>query len=216
MGANKLCFLDWNGTVQDDLQHIYECGVQRIFRHYGLPCPSLDEFRNEVKPNFMESFYWPRGIPRDTTARQLNAIMSEGKAEKGVPADLFDDAPSAISALCDADWEIMVVSGYDPAELDAAIERSGLMACFSYVRGGVGDKPATMRECLASYGRTPDRLIKVGDTADDALAAGEVGAVPYICPRGFHGRDRIEAVRPRVPSLIIIESLGELPGRLDP
>lgn len=205
--TEKLCLLDWNGTIQDDLHHIYECGVERIFRHFRLPCPSIDVYRDEVAANFM-LFYHAHGIPADVTADQLNAIMAEGFKEKGAPPGLFPDAADTVRELAYRGYEIMVVSGYATAKLDAAVARSGLARHFSRVVGDVRDKPRALASCFDPTER-PGLLCKIGDTVEDLLAAQVVGATPYICPRGFHTRERIEKHRHEAPSLILIDTLSD-------
>lgn len=206
-----LILWDWNGTIQDDLHHIYECGVQRIFRHFGKPCPSLDTYRHEVSADFMGTFYWPNGIPANVTADDLNAIMAEGYKEKGTPAPLFPDAVQVVRELQQRGYEQMLITGYAAAKLHAALARSGLTDAFSRVVTDVRDKPAALLECVhQSPEAATRRLAKIGDTVDDAYAAETVAATPYICPRGFHPRERIETAGRTVPDLVIIETLTDV------
>jgi len=216
MGAEKvaktskgLCLFDWNGTLQDDLHHIYECGVQRIFQQFGLPCPSMEQYRFQVTHDFMSSFYWKHGIPKHVTAADLNAIMSEGFKAKGTPAELFPDAEDTVRTLHGRGYQLMLVSGYDSKKLADAVHLSGLRPCFSHIVGDVRDKPASFRDCIARA-RDFARLVKIGDTVEDMIAAHSVGATPYICPRGFHPYARIEAARTQAPSLVIIDTLAAL------
>lgn len=206
----RLCIFDWNGTLQDDVHHIYECGTRRIFAHFGLPCPTLDEYRHEVRADFMESFYWPHGVPKDVTAQDLNAIMIAGFKEKAVTAALFADAPAVVAELRRRGYELVIVSGYPSVELMAAAARNGLYGYFSRLIGDVRDKPAAFSNLMDEFNVEGGDTAAVGDTVEDALAAGRVGATPYICPRGFHPFERIEAMRDRVPSLVIIGSLADL------
>jgi phosphoglycolate phosphatase-like HAD superfamily hydrolase len=204
-----LCILDWNGTLQDDLHHIYECGVQRIFRTFGLPCPTVDEFRDEVTADFMASFYWPRGISKDVTADDLNAIMREGFKEKGAPPDLFPDALSLIDGLRVRGYEMMVVSGYASDKLRDAIARNGLAGAFTRVVGDVRDKPAAFAGCIAACAASGP-LVAVGDTIEDAEAAVAVSAQGYICTRGFHSRQRLEGALKDAPNLAFVETLADI------
>jgi phosphoglycolate phosphatase-like HAD superfamily hydrolase len=206
--TEKLCLLDWNGTIQDDLHHLYECGVQRIFRHFRLPCPSIDTYRDEVKADFMP-FYHSHGIPDDVTAAYLNDLMAEGYKEKGTPPALFPDAADTLRTLAGRGYALMVVSGYAKAKLDAAVSRSGLGHLFSRVVGDVRDKPRALAACFDPTER-PSVLCKIGDTVEDLLAAKYVGAVPYICPRGFHTRERIESHRHDAPSMVLIDTLADV------
>lgn len=213
MSRYKLCIADWNGTLQDDLHHIYECGVQRIFRHFGLRCPTMDEYRNEVTADFMQ-FYWAHGIPRDVTAKDLNAIMAEGFKEKGAPPGVFPDALAAVQDVRAYGCEVTLVSGYDGAKLKAAVERNGFAPCFTAVLGDVRDKAAVFSALMAERGLKPADVFIVGDTVEDAQAAAAIGASAYICTRGFHTRERIQELCGGQPLLTLIQTLGELLPRL--
>jgi phosphoglycolate phosphatase-like HAD superfamily hydrolase len=169
MDGYRLCILDWNGTLQDDMHHIYECGVQRIFRHFSLPCPTLDEYRHEVTADFMGSLYWPRGVPKDVSAADLNAIMAEGFKEKGTPPPLFPDAHRVVLTLAIRRYGLAVASGYATAKLDAAVARSGFAHCLFKVIGDVRDKAATFAEIMDLAGATAAQTAVIGDTDEDVL-----------------------------------------------
>lgn len=204
-----LLIFDWNGTIQDDLHHIYECGVQRIFAYFGLQCPTMDQYRNEVAADFMP-FYYGRGIPTTVTAQDLNAIMAEGFKVKGKPPGVFADAHATVAELRQRGYAMVLASGYDSTKLAAAVERNGFAPFFSAVVGDVRDKKTVFAELALRHGRPGGYSAAIGDTDEDALAAAHIQALPIICPRGFHSRERIEAARPLAPSLQLIESLDEL------
>ncbi len=210
-----LCIFDFNGTLQDDLHFIYECGPRRIFEKFGLPCPDLDTYRNEVTGDFMVSFYWPHGIPREVTAEDLNAIMKAAMKEPGRrPAQLFPDALNALEAVAASGCENVLVSAYDSAKLAEGVARHGLGRFFSQIRGEVPDKAQEFFRLRVQRGVDPARICAIGDQVEDAVAAAQAGIVPVICPRGFHGRERIETVRRDIPSLVIIDDLAALAGHL--
>lgn len=205
----RLCILDWNGTLQDDLHHIYECGVQRIFRHYDLPVPTLDEYRHEVAADFMGSFYWPRGIPRDVTAADLNAIMAEGFKEKGTPPGLFPDAAAFVETLAGRGLTLVVASGYATAKLDAAVDRSGLGGHFLRVVGDVRDKPEAFAGLMEIAGADHFETVVVGDTVEDIEGALAVGATPFICTRGFHPENRLRQALSAASHFAICDTLAD-------
>ncbi len=191
MQKRGLCILDWNGTLQDDMHHIYECGVERIFRHFNLPCPPLDTYRHQVSADFMTSFYWPNGIPSKVTAADLNAIMAAGFKEKGAPPGLFPDAVEFVETLALRGYPLVVASGYATAKLDAAIARSGLGRHFKKVVGDVLNKPAAFADLLGQHGVCNAESFVVGDTTEDIEGAIAVGATPYIVTNGFHPFERL-------------------------
>jgi phosphoglycolate phosphatase-like HAD superfamily hydrolase len=71
----KLVILDKDGPIVDSLTPFYNSTVA-IFRHYGLEPPKLDDYRDNITPDFMQ-FYWDRGIPLYVTARELNHVRME-------------------------------------------------------------------------------------------------------------------------------------------
>ncbi|MEY4744205.1 MAG: hypothetical protein RL272_150, partial [Candidatus Parcubacteria bacterium] len=88
--------------------------------------------------------------------------------------------------------------------------RSGFGDRFYRVIGDVRDKPAVFAEIIADAGADAAATAVIGDTVEDVLGAAAVGATPYICIRGFHPIERIEATRGDVPALVVIGSLSEL------
>lgn len=206
-----LCIFDFNGTLQDDLRYIYECGPRRIFEQFGLPCPDLEQYRNEVTADFMSSFYWPHGIPGEVTAEDLNVIMKQAMREPGRrPAQLFPDALATLAAVQAAGCQNVMVSAYDSAKLSEAVRRHRLGGYFTHVVGDVRDKAAEFRRLMGLCGIGPSRTLAVGDTVEDALAAAEAGIVPFLCPRGFHTRERIDEVCRVVASTVVIDDLASL------
>ena len=208
-----LLIFDFNGTLQDDLHYIYECGPRRIFKKFGLYCPSLDEYRAEVGGDFMSSFYWPRGIPREVSAKDLNEIMKQAMKEHGEPPHLFLDALEALEAVVKSGCQSVLVSAYDSAKLADALRRHGLEKRFSHVSGDIRDKAAEFVRLMDACGVAPERTAAVGDTVEDAAAAAGAGVTPFVCPRGFHTRERIEALRTDIPTLVVIENLAALADR---
>jgi phosphoglycolate phosphatase-like HAD superfamily hydrolase len=201
-----LYIFDWNGTLQDDLNHIYECGVQRIFRHFGLVCPDIDTYRNQVTGDFMNSFYWPHGIPKEVTAEDLNLIMKEGFKEKGDPP-LFPEATMVVRGLWRQGHVVTVVSAYDAAKLVVTARQHGLSDYLSDVRGNIRDKAPVFRELMERHDKAGDSTVCVGDMVQDAEAAVACGAQAVSVPHGFHTRERLE--RSGV-SMRLISRLSEL------
>ena len=54
--------LDWNGTLLNDLPLVYR-SVCQIFATYGLPAPTLEQYRTEMSQEWMK-FYLNYGIPK--------------------------------------------------------------------------------------------------------------------------------------------------------
>ena len=215
MARKQLIIFDWNGTLQDDLHYIYDCGVRRIFRHFNLTCPDMESYRRQVAADFMGSFYWPNGIPADVTAMDLNAIMKAGIRENSSQPALFPYARETIVRLSDLQVALAVVSGFDTDILLEAIHRNCLAEHLIEVHGSADSKAPVFAGVIDRFGCRPDEVACIGDTVEDAQAAAEVGALPLAVTNGFHYRERLEAAKPTVPGMIIIDSLSDVLSHLD-
>ena len=205
-----LILFDWNGTLIDDCPVLYQYGVRPVFEHFGLPAPTLDEWRNGVSPDFLP-FYEKYGI-RGATAEELNQIMLKSMARAGVVPSLFPDVRTTLEILyrSRANHALAVVSAYPKAGLMPALHAHDIARFFHEIHGDVHDKASRIRELMAEYRLSPERTVYIGDTADDAIAAHAAGVTPYICPRGFHSRERVFATERAVPTLRVIDTLVEL------
>lgn len=210
MRRHELVIFDWNGTLQDDLVHMYECGVQRIFRQFRLPCPTLDEYRHEVSSDYMRTFYRPRGIPSHVCADELNDIVAEGMRERGTRPALFPDADSFVRGLARRGYLVAVSSAFTRAHLDDAVAHHRLGPVFFRVDSDVRDKAESFVSIIDEAGVAAESCAVIGDTLDDLRGAVSIGARPYICTRGFHLPEVIEAERPNAPDLVTCRTLAEL------
>lgn len=209
MGHRALAIFDFNGTIQDDVPYVY-AGVRGVLMRFGITPPTLEEFLRWIRPEF-GPFYWDLGVPRTVTESELNAIIAEVLASEPYP-HAFPDALETIRTLAQESVACAVVSGWPEPGLGRALERHGVRAHVSFVRGGVTWKASVFRECMAQAGIPSERTYVVGDTIYDAEAAHEVGAKPLICPRGFHSRERIVEAIADIPSLTIVETLAAVPA----
>lgn len=215
MQKYRLAIWDWNGTLQDDANTLYTCGVQRIFQHFGLPCPPLTQYKREVNHNFME-FYRRHGIPEHVTADDLNTIYKEGLQERGygTSTPLFPDAVDVVRESSTVIAIQHLVSGCALDILRADVERHGLTPYFTKIIGDVRDKVRVFADLMEKEGVIGSETLVIGDFSHDALAAHAVSAHPILCTRGFHTREDLEPLLDQIPTLRLIDTLAELPDLL--
>jgi phosphoglycolate phosphatase-like HAD superfamily hydrolase len=211
--ATKMVLWDWNGCLLDDCEHVYHQGPVRIFTHYKLPVPSLEAYRNEVESDFMKSFYWKYGIPADVTAKDLDAIMKQGYAESGEPP-LQPDAHALIVALHFIGIRQTLVTGFDRAMLETSLAHHGIRPYFEELHGNARKKTEIFKDILKRATLEPDQVVGVTDTLSDVEMLEAAGIRAYICPRGFHGRARIDAARAAHPLMVVIDGLASLADRI--
>lgn len=206
MEGKRLVLWDWNGCLLDDCEWVYTHGPVRIFNHFDLPVPPLEAYRNEVESDFMTSFYWKYGIPKDVTAADLDAIMKQGYDAHGEPP-LQDDARWALDGFRQQEWTQVLVTAFNPGLLERSLAHHGIAGFFAETHAGVRKKEPVFADVLARHGVEPKDAIGVTDTLSDVAMLEAVGVRPYIVPRGFHGRARIDAARAAHPRMQVCGSL---------
>lgn len=205
--------LDWNGTLRNDLQEIY-AGNRAIFGRFGLPCPPIEVYQDEIGSDWMP-FFWDHGIPRTVMSADLDAIMQDTIQQRDQP-ELFPDTLPMLADVRARVPSVMLVSGWPHDDLLRTLARYELDDAFAFIRGGASDKRAAFRECLAHAGITPEQALVVGDMEGDARAAHDVGIRSLICPRGIHSEARLRRLLEsgEVPSMQLIPDLASVLAHL--
>lgn len=208
VGWFKLVVFDYNGTLQDDVEHLYIHGVRYVFARFGLEAPPFDVYRAEITHG-ISAWYHRHGIPERLGLSDLEAIFVEGLRRVSRP-ELFLDARRALAVVrATLGRAPMLVSGYPHEDLLRLLRHHAIDGSFAHVAGGTTDKAAAFAVCCARADVPPYRTAVVGDLVSDAEAAHAVGAVPFIVSRGFEGPDHIEAARASIPTLVHCRSLDE-------
>lgn len=206
MTKTRLIFNDWNGCLLDDVPHRFEHGPKAIFKHFGLPAPTLEDYCQHITSDFME-YYYTRGIPNSGDKKRdgdtLNLIMTDNMAEAPIPP-LFPETKTFLSALREGGVLQTLVSAMEEKEFERQVHHHNLEFFFSEMRGGIRGKAIIFRELLTKYGIAPNEAIGVTDTMSDARELSTVGVKPIIIPRGYSTPDT-----EKVPSLVIVNNLNE-------
>lgn len=205
----KMILWDWNGCLLDDCEWVYAHGPVRIFSHFKLPVPPLETYRNEVESDFMKTFYWKYGIPADVTAKDLDDIMKQGYAESGEPP-LQPDSAVTLEACRQLGIRQAMVTGFRADMLEKSLAHHGLTRYFEQVHAGARDKVPLFGQILAAAKLDASEAIGVTDTLSDVAMLQKAGITPYICPRGFHGKLRIDAARAAHPSMRVVHDFAAL------
>lgn len=205
----KMILWDWNGCLLDDCEWVYAHGPVRIFAHFKLPVPPIETYRNEVESDFMRTFYWKYGIPPEVSAKDLDDIMKQGYAENGEPP-LQPDAAVTLEACRRFGIRQSLVTGFRADMLEKSLAHHGLAQYFEQVRAGVRDKVPLFGQLLTEAGLDASEAIGVTDTLSDVAMLEKAGIKPYICPRGFHGKLRIDAARRTHPSMSVVPDFAGL------
>lgn len=206
MGKIHMVLEDWNGCLLDDVPHRFEHGPCAIFRHYGLPKPTLEDYCQHITSDFM-LWYYARGVPNSGDKKKdgdtLNAIMKANMATADIPP-LFPETRSFLQAVWSASMVQTLTSAMEETEFRRQFEHHKLGRFFREIQGGVRGKAPVFLKLLELYGVSPDHAVGVTDTMSDAKELAAVGVRPIIIPRGYSVPDMVA-----VPTLIIAKDLNE-------
>ncbi|MFF7183066.1 HAD family hydrolase [Streptomyces sp. NPDC008121] len=200
---------DWNGTLLDDIQAVIGA-TNAAFAELGLPPITLARYRDLYTvpvPKFYERLMGR--LPTETEWALMDGIFHRHYWQRADGCGLTAGAAELLAARQASGFTQSLLSLAPHAELVPLVRRHGIEARFVRVDGRTGastvGKAAQMvRHLAALEGVEPERIVVIGDAADDALAAAHVGAKAVLYTGGSHSRASLESVG--VP---VVDSLTE-------
>jgi phosphoglycolate phosphatase-like HAD superfamily hydrolase len=182
----------------DDLEVVVESlnvGTAR----FGLPPIDGDGYRDHfTRP--VRAFYdslFARPVS-DMEWVQLNKIFHEEYYSRVHRAPLTVGAVEAIDRVRELGWSQSLLSMSTHDRLVAEVRSRGVADRFSSIDGLTaptgGLKAKHLSAHLESMGRGPARVVLIGDTPDDAVAARQAGARVVLYDGGSHHLPTLEAM----------------------
>jgi phosphoglycolate phosphatase-like HAD superfamily hydrolase len=210
MHASAHIVWDWNGTLFHDNDAIIGA-TNAAFAELGLAPITMEEYRALYcvpVPKFYERLLGR--LPTEAEWELMDGVFHRHYAEQRSRCGLTTGAAELLTGWRTAGHSQSLLSMYGHEELVPLVRGFGIEAQFLRVDGRTGpsggSKAAHMVRHLAALGTdvAPARTVVIGDAADDAVAAREVGARAVLYTGGSHSRDSLEAVG--VP---VVDTLAE-------
>ncbi len=189
---------DWNGTLVDDLPIVVESVSAALAAIGESPIDEDDYRRHYTRP--VDQFY-VRLLGRPISDEEwstLDRVFHEryGAALDRVP--LAVDAVEAIDAVEARGWSQSILSMWWEEDLTACVERRGLAERMTLIQGNRddagGEKAAHLIRHLSELDVDAASVVMIGDSLDDAAAAGIVGIACVLYDGGSHHRTHLEDV----------------------
>lgn len=203
----KLLISDWDGTLLNSLP-VYYGAVVKIFQDFGVGPPTLNDYRDNITPDFMQ-FYWNRGIPAHATGKDLNLIRSAYFEKNWNSAELHPGAKELLLHCRKIGFEVFLSTAevYDIG--NRRLREFGIRNLIrGWARGG-NSRYDDIADILAFYGEEPEKVWYIDDTASGLEAAKEcdLGLNTIGFTKGFNSPKKIGSANPDH----VADSLFEIP-----
>ncbi|MFD7980018.1 HAD family hydrolase [Streptomyces sp. NPDC059071] len=200
---------DWNGTLLDDIGAVIGA-TNAAFAELGLEAITLERYRELYTvpvPKFYERLMGR--LPTEEEWLVMDDAFHRHYWQRADGCGLTAGAAELLAARRASGSTQSLLSLAPHAELIPLVRRHGIAEHFVRMDGRVGNstdgKSGHMVRHLAALENIPaERIVVIGDAADDAVAAAHVGAKAVLYTGGSHSRASLERVG--VP---VVDSLAE-------
>ncbi|MGA8040258.1 MAG: HAD hydrolase-like protein [Acidimicrobiia bacterium] len=181
---------DWNGTLLDDLEIVIE-SVNVGLDSHGIPVIDADTYRHHfIRPvrRFYDSLF-ARSVS-DEEWRSLNETFHREYDSRARGAPLTADTREALARVSELGWTQSLLSMSAGDFLGEIVGHHRLEQWFTRVDGvswpDGGHKAVHLKAHLDSLSIDGGMAVVIGDTPDDAAAAGETGSAAVLYDGGSH------------------------------
>ncbi|MEU4061314.1 HAD hydrolase-like protein [Streptomyces wedmorensis] len=199
---------DWNGTLLDDIGAVIGA-TNAAFAELGLASITLDQYRDLYTvpvPKFYERLMGR--LPTDAEWTVMDGAFHRHYWQRAENCGLTTGAAELLAARQESGFTQSLLSLAPHAELIPLVRRYGIAERFVRMDGrpdaSTDGKSGHMVRHLAALAVPAERVVVIGDAADDAVAAGHVGAKAVLYTGGSHSRASLSRVG--VP---VVDSLEE-------
>ncbi|WP_149181738.1 HAD family hydrolase [Streptomyces sp. TRM49041] len=200
---------DWNGTLLDDIGAVIEA-TNAAFEEIGLEPITLARYRELYcvpVPLFYERLLGR--LPTEEEWAVMDGAFHRHYWARADACGLSDGAAELLAAARELGRTQSLLSLAPHERLLPLVRRHGIEEWFVRVDGRLdrstsGKAQHMVRHLLALDGVAPERVVVIGDAADDAVAAAHVGAKAVLYTGGSHSRASLESVG--VP---VVDTLAE-------
>lgn len=209
MGKHEAAHIvwDWNGTLFHDNEAIIGA-TNAAFAELGIEPITLERYRALYcvpVPKFYERLIGR--LPTDEEWEVMDETFHRYYAQHSVACGLTTGAPELLADWRSAGHSQSLLSMYVHDSLVPLVRGFGIEPHFLRVDGRVGPSGGSKAEHMVRHlgrlaGVAPQRVVVIGDAADDAVSALHAGARAVLYTGGSHSRASLEGVgAPVVDSL---------------
>lgn len=213
--------IDLDGTLLDTAADL-AAAANAMLADLGRPALPVSKIAEYVGKGMAVLVH--RVLSQDPEGRVDDALHGEASAfflqhytrENGRSARIYPGVEAGLDAMRDAGLRLAVVTNKPQSFSDTLLDLTGLAGYFDLVIGGDAlprrkPDPMPMLHTCERFGLAPARMLAIGDSLNDALAARAAGMPVLAVPYGYNeGRDVRELdVDAIVPDLYVASQLIE-------
>jgi len=201
-----VAILDFDGTIVDSMLFLTDVATELLTSTYGMsPVEARSAYVRTCGLPFAKQLEVIQ--PGDRRNQATARIFERAKQEHLLEFALFPDVRQAIAIMRRNGLKVCVSSGNREHLIRKVLDTSAVeVDLVMGFRDGFMKGRDHFEFAGRRFGVPPQRIVFVGDSQQDALAAGEAG-VGFIARIGLHTYEELERLLPGVP---IVRSLLEV------
>jgi len=202
----EVAIFDFDGTIVDSMSFLTQLAADLLAEHYSMdPGKARRAYIDTTGLPFVKQMELI--APGDARNESTVSAFEKKKRESLFDFDLFPDAPGALARIRQRGIKVCVSSGNYEEIIARIVKFRGLE--FDLVMGfrpGFEKGLDHFRFAMKTFAAAPGRVVFVGDSLKDGLAAKTAG-VRFIARSGLLTPEEFSGALPGVP---IINSLDEM------
>ncbi len=198
--------LDWSGTLVNDFPPVLEA-TNEIFRQYGKPPMSAEEFREKFFLPFPE--FYKLYLPEATMVQLDHYYHSAFKLlQENIP--LLPYAREFLEYCSEQGYRLFLLSTIHAEHWEVQSTRLDVKKYFTKAYVQAIDKRKTILHLLAEHDLDPNETVFVGDMMHDIETAHHGGVISCAVLTGYDSLEKLKSVEPHW----IFRNLGQLKDHL--
>jgi len=205
-GKPEVVILDFDGTVADTMPFLVELAAGLLHRRYGM-------IYEEARRAYIDTTGLPfcRQIEIIFPGNDLNEEtvkeFEDAKIRHLEDFDFFADAPAVIAGIRSQGIKVCLSSGNNDGLIRRVLASRGLAVdlVLGY-KPGFEKGPQHFKAAALAFGTPLDRVVFVGDSVKDGLAAREAG-IRFIAKAGLVDE---AGLRDSLPGVPVVRSLSQI------
>ena len=187
---------DWSGTLVDDFSPTLYA-TNEVFKKYGLPVMSAQEFRRDFFLPYPE--FYGKLLP-NVPLEELEEVFLEAFAQSPEPVTLLEHSLETLTWLKEQGFQLMILTSMGTKNFTKQAVAFGVHDLFTACYSGVLNKCDTMPDIIKEHSLDVNQSFYIGDMVHDIQTAHSVSMHSVAVLTGY---DPVERLAKQKPTMIL-------------